>query len=40
LKYPGTVAIDGEAPHMYYQRRAPWLGEHTDEVLAWAGVLR
>jgi crotonobetainyl-CoA:carnitine CoA-transferase CaiB-like acyl-CoA transferase len=38
LKYPGTVAIDGEVPHMYYSRRAPRLGEHTDEVLAWAGV--
>jgi crotonobetainyl-CoA:carnitine CoA-transferase CaiB-like acyl-CoA transferase len=33
LKYPGTVASDGEAPHFSYTRRAPRLGEHTEEVL-------
>jgi crotonobetainyl-CoA:carnitine CoA-transferase CaiB-like acyl-CoA transferase len=32
LKYPGTVASDGHAPHFSYTRRAPRLGEHTDEV--------
>ncbi|MGH7985247.1 MAG: CoA transferase [Candidatus Binataceae bacterium] len=37
LLYPGTVASDGEAPHMAYSRRAPRLGEHTNEVLEWAG---
>lgn len=38
LRYPGTVAIDGQEPHMQYNRRAPRLGEHTDEVLRWAGL--
>ena len=33
LKYPGTVASDGSAPHFSYTRRAPRLGEHTEEVL-------
>lgn len=33
LRYPGTVASDGHAPHFSYTRRAPRLGEHTDEVL-------
>jgi crotonobetainyl-CoA:carnitine CoA-transferase CaiB-like acyl-CoA transferase len=37
LRYPGTVATDGQTPHMYYSRRAPRLGEHTDQVLEWAG---
>jgi crotonobetainyl-CoA:carnitine CoA-transferase CaiB-like acyl-CoA transferase len=38
LRYPGTVASDGHAPHFSYTRRAPRLGEHTDEVLARAGL--
>jgi crotonobetainyl-CoA:carnitine CoA-transferase CaiB-like acyl-CoA transferase len=38
LRYPGTVASDGHAPHFSYIRRAPRLGEHTDEVLRRAGV--
>jgi crotonobetainyl-CoA:carnitine CoA-transferase CaiB-like acyl-CoA transferase len=33
LRYPGTVASDGENPHFSYTRRAPRLGEHTEEVL-------
>jgi crotonobetainyl-CoA:carnitine CoA-transferase CaiB-like acyl-CoA transferase len=37
LRYPGTVATDGQAPHMHYSRRAPRLGEHTNAVLEWAG---
>lgn len=37
LRYPGTVATNGEAPHMSYTRRAPRLGEHTDAVMRWAG---
>jgi len=37
LRYPGTVATDGQAPHMHYARRAPRLGEHTESVLEWAG---
>src|SRR5579862_964569 len=37
LKYPGTVASDGSAPHFSYTRRAPRLGEHTAEVLARIG---
>jgi crotonobetainyl-CoA:carnitine CoA-transferase CaiB-like acyl-CoA transferase len=37
LRYPGTVATDGQAPHMYYSRRAPRLGEHNQAVLEWAG---
>jgi crotonobetainyl-CoA:carnitine CoA-transferase CaiB-like acyl-CoA transferase len=40
LRYPGTVATDGQAPHMHYSRRAPRLGEHTDAVLEWAGFSR
>lgn len=40
LRYPGTVATDGRAPHMHYSRRAPRLGEHTDSVLEWAGFSR
>jgi crotonobetainyl-CoA:carnitine CoA-transferase CaiB-like acyl-CoA transferase len=38
LRYPGTVASDGRAPHLSYTRRAPRLGQHTDEVLSRAGV--
>jgi crotonobetainyl-CoA:carnitine CoA-transferase CaiB-like acyl-CoA transferase len=38
LRYPGTVASDGHAPHFSYTRRAPRLGEHTDEVLKRAGI--
>jgi len=37
LLYPASVATDGENPHFGYGRRAPHLGEHTDEVLARAG---
>jgi crotonobetainyl-CoA:carnitine CoA-transferase CaiB-like acyl-CoA transferase len=37
LLYPGTVASDGEQPHMSYTRRAPLLGEHTREVLEQSG---
>lgn len=37
LLYPASAATDGEHPHFGYTRRAPRLGEHTDEVLAWAG---
>jgi crotonobetainyl-CoA:carnitine CoA-transferase CaiB-like acyl-CoA transferase len=33
LRYPGTVATDGHAPHMHFNRRAPRLGEHTDSIL-------
>ncbi len=40
LRYPGTVASDGSAPHFCYTRRAPRLGEHTDEVLGRAGLDR
>ena len=40
LRYPGTVATDGQAPHMYYNRRAPKLGEHTHTILEWAGCGR
>jgi crotonobetainyl-CoA:carnitine CoA-transferase CaiB-like acyl-CoA transferase len=40
LLYPGTVASDGEQPHMNYTRRAPELGEHTKEVLDWSGCDR
>jgi crotonobetainyl-CoA:carnitine CoA-transferase CaiB-like acyl-CoA transferase len=40
LLYPGTVAGDGEQPHMRYTRRAPELGEHTSEVLEWSGATR
>ncbi len=38
LRYPGTVAIDGQSPHFSYTRRAPRLGEHTEEVLRRAGL--
>jgi crotonobetainyl-CoA:carnitine CoA-transferase CaiB-like acyl-CoA transferase len=38
LRYPGTVASDGHAPHFSYTRRAPRLGEHTSEVLTRAGL--
>jgi crotonobetainyl-CoA:carnitine CoA-transferase CaiB-like acyl-CoA transferase len=38
LRYPGTVASDGQAPHFCFSRRAPRLGEHTDEVLRRAGL--
>ncbi|HVA81982.1 MAG TPA: CaiB/BaiF CoA-transferase family protein [Candidatus Binataceae bacterium] len=38
LRYPGTVASDGHAPHFSYTRRAPRLGEHTDEILHRAGL--
>ncbi len=34
LRYPNTVANDGQNPHFSYSRRAPRLGEHTDEVFA------
>jgi crotonobetainyl-CoA:carnitine CoA-transferase CaiB-like acyl-CoA transferase len=37
LLYPGTVAGDGEGPHMSYDHHAPELGEHTMEVLQWSG---
>jgi crotonobetainyl-CoA:carnitine CoA-transferase CaiB-like acyl-CoA transferase len=37
LLYPGTVAGDGDQPHMNYTRRAPGLGEHTKQVLDWSG---
>jgi crotonobetainyl-CoA:carnitine CoA-transferase CaiB-like acyl-CoA transferase len=37
LRYPGTVATDGRAPHMAYTRRAPLIGEHTGAALRWAG---
>ncbi len=40
VRYPGTVAItnDGHTPHFSYTRRAPRLGEHTDEILKRAGL--
>jgi crotonobetainyl-CoA:carnitine CoA-transferase CaiB-like acyl-CoA transferase len=38
LRYPGTVASDGHMPHFSFARRAPRLGEHTDEVLRCAGL--
>ncbi len=38
LRYPGTVASDGHDPHFSYTRRAPRLGEHTEEILRRAGV--
>jgi crotonobetainyl-CoA:carnitine CoA-transferase CaiB-like acyl-CoA transferase len=37
LLYPGTVASDGEQPHMNYTSRAPELGEHTNQILEWSG---
>lgn len=37
LLYPASVATNGERPHFGYNRRAPRLGEHTDEVLGRAG---
>jgi len=37
LRYPATVAGDGEAPHFVFTRRAPRLGQHTDEVMKRAG---
>ncbi|HJU27963.1 MAG TPA: hypothetical protein VJ718_02270, partial [Candidatus Binataceae bacterium] len=37
LRYPGTVATNGDAPHMSYTRRAPRIGEHTDAIMRWAG---
>jgi len=40
LLYPGTVASDGDQPHMNYTRRAPGLGEHTSQVLEWSGCAR
>lgn len=40
LRYPGTVATDGQSPHLHYHHRAPKLGEHTDAVLEWAGFDR
>jgi len=40
LLYPGTVAGDGERPHMRYIRRAPRLGEHTSEVMEWSGCTK
>jgi crotonobetainyl-CoA:carnitine CoA-transferase CaiB-like acyl-CoA transferase len=38
LRYPGTVANDGQNPHFSYTRRGPRLGEHTEEVLKRVGV--
>jgi crotonobetainyl-CoA:carnitine CoA-transferase CaiB-like acyl-CoA transferase len=38
LRYPGSVANDGRTPHFSYTRRAPRLGEHTDEILRRAGL--
>jgi crotonobetainyl-CoA:carnitine CoA-transferase CaiB-like acyl-CoA transferase len=38
LRYPGTVASDGQAPHFCFSRRAPRLGEHTEEALKRAGL--
>ncbi len=38
LRYPGTVASDGRAPHFSYTRRAPRLGEHTEEILQQVGL--
>ena len=38
LRYPGTVATDGERTHLRYTRCAPKLGEHTVPVLKWAGL--
>ena len=38
LRYPATVAGDGQSPHMAYTRRAPLLGEHTRQVLEQAGL--
>jgi crotonobetainyl-CoA:carnitine CoA-transferase CaiB-like acyl-CoA transferase len=40
LLYPGTVASDGDQPHMNYTRRAPRLAEHTSQVLEWSGCNR
>jgi len=37
LLYPGTVASDNGDPHMNYDRRAPALGENTNQVLDWSG---
>jgi crotonobetainyl-CoA:carnitine CoA-transferase CaiB-like acyl-CoA transferase len=37
LRYPGTVASDGKAPHMAFTQRAPHLGEHTAQVLKQVG---
>jgi crotonobetainyl-CoA:carnitine CoA-transferase CaiB-like acyl-CoA transferase len=37
LLYPASVATDGEHPHFRYHRRAPRMGEHTDEMLMRAG---
>ena len=38
LRYPGTVASDGESPHFSFTRRAPRLGEHTEQVMKKAGL--
>ena len=38
VRYPGTVANDGHAPHFSYTHRAPRLGEHTEEILKRAGL--
>ena len=38
LRYPGTVASDGESPHFSFTRRAPHLGEHTEQVMISAGL--
>jgi crotonobetainyl-CoA:carnitine CoA-transferase CaiB-like acyl-CoA transferase len=40
LFYPASVATDGAHPHFGYHRRAPRLGEHTDEILGRAGYAR
>jgi len=38
LRYPGTVASDGESPHFSFTRRAPHLGEHTEHVMKAVGL--
>jgi crotonobetainyl-CoA:carnitine CoA-transferase CaiB-like acyl-CoA transferase len=38
IRYPGTVANNGQTPHFSYTRRAPRLGEHTNEILRHAGL--
>ncbi len=38
IRYPGTVANNGQTPHFSYTRRAPRLGEHTNEILRRAGL--
>ncbi|HVA41270.1 MAG TPA: CoA transferase [Candidatus Binataceae bacterium] len=38
LFYPASVATNGERPHFGFDRRAPRLGEHTDQILGRAGL--